>query len=96
MNSLSRARRGKKRGGEGKHPPAEAEVNDAAATDAVEVSPKPKRKYVKSGKFIGRFNDYQRKKGTIANQDGKAGGKRRNKRESGRVKSIAGGGHDAV
>ncbi|KAL3155661.1 hypothetical protein ABBQ32_012692 [Trebouxia sp. C0010 RCD-2024] len=78
----SRARRGKKRGGEGKHPPAEAEVNDAAATDAVEVSPKPKRKYVKSGKFIGRFNDYQRKKGTIANQDGKAGGKRRNKRES--------------
>lgn len=94
---MSRVGRGKKRGGEGSSVPAEAAVNnDNTAADTAEVSPKTKRKYVKSGKFVGRFNHYQRKKGTGANQEGQAGRKRRNKRDSGRVEGIASDGGSAV
>ena len=68
---------------EAKTPPAEAAVNGMPA-DVNGASPKPKRQYVKSGKFVGKFNVRQKKKGAGANQEGKAAGKRRTKRDSGR------------
>lgn len=82
MTPLCRAQRGKKRIAE--EGPQQSK-DGALAAAAEDVQGKPKRKYVKSGKFVGKFNDYQKQKQARADQTGKAAGNGQNKQATGRT-----------
>ena len=79
---VCRAQRGKKRAAE-EWPQQSKDGAQAAAAE--DVQGKPKRKYVKSGRFVGKFNDYQKQKQARANKTGKAAGERQNKQAAGRT-----------
>lgn len=83
MTALFRAQRGKKRIAEEEGQQAKEPVDGCHAPAAVDTQEKPKRKYVKSGKFVGKFNDYQKQKQARANQAGQACDRRKNKRTAG-------------
>lgn len=82
---MFRAQQGKKIAEEASEPP-KSPVDGKRAADAEEVQEKPKRKYVKSGRFVGKFNDYQKQREARASQEGKA--KRQRKPTSGRSLTI--------
>ena len=84
---MFRAQQGKKIAEEASEPP-KSPVDGKRAAVAEEVLEKPKRKYVKSGRFVGKFNDYQKQREARASQEGKATGKRQRKPTSGRSLTI--------
>lgn len=84
LTALSRAQRGKKRIAEEKGQQAIEPVGGKQAAAAEEPQEKPKRKYVKSGRFVGKFNDYQKQKQARANQAEQPSGQKRNKRTAGK------------
>lgn len=91
--NASRSGRGKKRSAEGDGSATKAPANDkAAANDTLAAAKDPqakgKRKYVKSGKFVGKFNSYQKQREGKSNDEGRAGSKRSRKKTAGRVTFI--------
>ena len=83
LTALFRAQRGKKRIVEEEGQQARDPVDGHHAPAAEDTKEKPKRKYVKSGKFVGKFNDYQKQKQARTDQAGQACDRRRNKRTAG-------------
>lgn len=83
MATLFRAQRGKKRTAEEEGQQAREPVDGSQAAAAEDTQGKAKRKYVKSGRFVGKFNDYQKQKQARADQAGQASGKKRSKRTAG-------------
>lgn len=78
-----RSGRGKKRTAEGIRQPSDSKAGEEGLAPA---SPdKPKRKYVKSGKFVGKFGSYQKQKDAKSEQQGPANGAEKQRHSTGQL-----------